>query len=289
MAKSTLDKNTAPKGKSTGKAKSAAAGKSAARTKGSAGRTKGSAAAKSAARTKSSLAAKSAGKAKAAQTAQSAGNENTPDFYNPAYYTNRELSWLDFNYRILDEARDKTNPLFERMKFLSITASNLDEFFMVRVASLMDMVHANVTKPALAGLTATQQLEQVEERCHELIDRQHSTLSRSLIPAMRQEGYDLVTNPDTLSVPQMEYLETYFAETVYPVLTPTAVDASRPFPLIRNKSLNIGALISRRITSPHCRCFSLLWISTRRSSDSSSSSSMSAFLVMRYAWAQTTS
>ena len=246
MAKSTLDKNTAPKGKSTGKAKSAAAGKSAARTKGSAGRTKGSAAAKSAARTKSSLAAKSAGKAKAAQTAQSAGNENTPDFYNPAYYTNRELSWLDFNYRILDEARDKTNPLFERMKFLSITASNLDEFFMVRVASLMDMVHANVTKPDLAGLTATQQLEQVEERCHELIDRQYSTLSRSLIPAMRQEGYDLVTNPDTLSVPQMEYLETYFAETVYPVLTPTAVDASRPFPLIRNKSLNIGALISRQ-------------------------------------------
>ena len=83
------------------------------------------------------------------------------DLYDPAFYTNRELSWLDFNYRILDEARDKTNPLFERLKFLSITASNLDEFFMVRVASLMDMVHAKVKKPDLAGLLPEEQLEQV--------------------------------------------------------------------------------------------------------------------------------
>ena len=168
------------------------------------------------------------------------------EFYDPAFYTNRELSWLDFNYRILDEARDKTNPLFERLKFLSITASNLDEFFMVRVASLMDMVHAKVTKPDLAGLTPSEQLEQVEKKCHELIERQYSTLSRSLIPALRNEGYDLVINPDLLNEKQRSYLKTYFEETVYPVLTPTAVDASRPFPLIRNKSLNIGALISRR-------------------------------------------
>ncbi len=168
------------------------------------------------------------------------------EFYDPAFYTNRELSWLDFNYRILDEARDKTNPLFERLKFLSITASNLDEFFMVRVASLMDMVHAKVTKPDLAGLTPSEQLAQVEQKCHELIERQYSTLSRSLIPALRNEGYDLVINPDLLNEKQRSYLKTYFEETVYPVLTPTAVDASRPFPLIRNKSLNIGALISRR-------------------------------------------
>ncbi|HCI74609.1 MAG TPA: RNA degradosome polyphosphate kinase [Lachnospiraceae bacterium] len=181
------------------------------------------------------------------KAAEAAGKpEENLGFYNPSYYTNRELSWLDFNYRILDEARDKTNPLFERLKFLSITASNLDEFFMVRVASLMDMVHAKVTKPDLSGLTPSKQLEQVEAKCHELIDRQYSTLSRSLLPALRNEGYDLVMNLEELSEAQRDYLKTYFEGTVYPVLTPTAVDASRPFPLIRNKSLNIGALISRR-------------------------------------------
>jgi polyphosphate kinase len=110
----------------------------------------------------------------------------------------------------------------------------------------MDMVHAKVTKPDLAGLTPSEQLAQVEQKCHELIERQYSTLSRSLIPALRNEGYDLVINPDLLNEKQRSYLKTYFEETVYPVLTPTAVDASRPFPLIRNKSLNIGALISRR-------------------------------------------
>lgn len=171
-----------------------------------------------------------------------------PDFTDPKYYTNRELSWLDFNYRILDEARDKNNPLFERLKFLSITASNLDEFFMVRVASLKDMVHANYTKPDLAGLTAPQQLEQVQKKCHELIDKQYSTLSRSLLPALRAENLHLITDFEDLSREQKEYVDAYFMENVYPVLTPTAFDASRPFPLIRNKSLNIGALISTRVS-----------------------------------------
>lgn len=224
---------TTEKGKSAGKTRSAAAAKTAQP-------------AKSAGRRKSTEPAKSTVRKKSAEAVREPAPQSAVDFYHPSYYTNRELSWLDFNYRILDEARDKTNPLFERLKFLSITASNLDEFFMVRVASLMDMVHAKVNKPDLAGLTPAQQLEQVEQKCHELIDKQYSTLSRSLIPALRNEGYDLVTDPEVLSIPQREYLETYFEETVYPVLTPTAVDASRPFPLIRNKSLNIGALISRR-------------------------------------------
>ena len=261
MAKSTMDKNTVPKGKDPEKAKSTGKAKTAQAPK-STGKTKAAQAPKSTGKTKAAQVPKSTGKTKPVrsaiipgaetipQAARSTGkvpeNANTPDFYDPSFYTNRELSWLDFNYRILDEARDKTNPLFERMKFLSITASNLDEFFMVRVASLMDMVHAKVTKPDLAGLSAQEQLDQVEARCHELIDRQYSTLSRSLLPALRQEGYNLITNPDVLSIVQKEYLESYFEETVYPVLTPTAVDASRPFPLIRNKSLNIGALISRQ-------------------------------------------
>ena len=225
MAKSASDKNMPAKAKTADKAKTAEK-------------------AKTVEKAKTAEKAKAAEKEKSVPAAETAGE--MAGFFNPAYYINRELSWLDFNYRILDEARDKTNPLFERLKFLSITASNLDEFFMVRVASLMDMVHAKMTKPDLAGLVPAAQLLLVEEKCHALIDRQYSTLSRSLIPAMRSEGYDLITNPELLSEKQKEYLDRYFEETVYPVLTPTAVDASRPFPLIRNKSLNIGALISRR-------------------------------------------
>ena len=97
-------------------------------------------------------------------------------------YTNRELSWLQFNYRILSEAKDKNILLFERMKFLSITASNLDEFFMIRVASLKDMVHAGYAKKDIAGMTASEQLEVLSEEIHKLVDVQYSTYNRSLLP-----------------------------------------------------------------------------------------------------------
>lgn len=96
------------------------------------------------------------------------------DFTNPKYYNNRELSWILFNHRVLSEARDKTNPLFERLKFLSITASNLDEFFMVRVASLRDMVNAGYSKKDIAGMTAQEQLEKIDEAIHELVNLQYS-------------------------------------------------------------------------------------------------------------------
>ena len=91
-------------------------------------------------------------------------------FQDPKNYVNRELSWLEFDCRVLEEARDKTNPLFDRLKFLSITASNLDEFFMVRVASLKDMVHAGYKKPDIAGMTAQEQLDKISVRTHELVD-----------------------------------------------------------------------------------------------------------------------
>ena len=93
-------------------------------------------------------------------------------FENPKNYVNRELSWLEFNYRVLSEARDKTIPLFERLKFLSITASNLDEFFMVRVASLKDMVHAKYTKPDIAGMTPQEQLDAIVVKTHDLVEMQ---------------------------------------------------------------------------------------------------------------------
>ena len=168
------------------------------------------------------------------------------EIYKPEYYENRELSWLKFNERILGEARDKENLLFERLKFLSITASNLDEFFMVRVASLKDMVHADYTKKDLAGLTAKEQLTKINEATHEMINRQYSTYNRSLVPQLLENGLKVITHHENLDDEQKKFVDHYFKENIYPVLTPMAVDSSRPFPLIRNKSLNIGAILTKK-------------------------------------------
>jgi polyphosphate kinase len=168
------------------------------------------------------------------------------DFEDSKYYINRELSWIQFNKRCLNEARDKNTPLFERLKFLSITASNLDEFFMVRVASLKDMIHAGYTKPDIAGLSATRQLELVSEALHEFVDLQYDTLNRMLTPLLEENKLFILRSHTEMTDKECEYADRYFREFVYPVLTPMAVDSSRPFPLIRNKSLNIGALIKAK-------------------------------------------
>ncbi len=169
------------------------------------------------------------------------------NFRKPEYYVNRELSWLLFNRRVLSEARDKTIPLFERLKFLSITSSNLDEFFMVRVASLKDQVHAQYTKTDIAGLTPKEQLKRISEDTHELVQLQYSTYNRSVYPALKKKaGLSLITQHEDLTKAQKKYVDEYFEEDIYPVVTPMAMDSSRPFPLIRNKSLNIGALISKK-------------------------------------------
>ena len=167
-------------------------------------------------------------------------------YTNPKNYVNRELSWLEFNYRVLSEARDKNIPLFERLKFLSITASNLDEFFMVRVASLKDMVHAGYEKPDIAGMKPGEQLEKIAQKTHELVNVQYSTYSRSLVPALKQQGLRVIVNHEDLTEAEGEYVDRYFKENVYPVLTPMAVDSSRPFPLVRNKTLNIAALVKKK-------------------------------------------
>lgn len=168
------------------------------------------------------------------------------DFRNPKYYTNRELSWILFNHRVLNEARDKTIPLFERLKFLSITASNLDEFFMIRVASLKDMVNAGYVKEDIAGMTPGQQLEALDKAIHELVDLQYSTYNRSLLPLLGQNGLQVISKHEQLSQEEAVFIDKYFEENVYPVLTPMAVDSSRPFPLVRNKTLNIGAMVRKK-------------------------------------------
>ena len=161
----------------------------------------------------------------------------------PENYYNREMSWLQFNYRILKEAKDKSIPLFDRLNFLSITESNLSEFFMVRVASLIDLVHAGVKKKDIAGLTPQEQLDLIIPETKNMMNSQYMTLNRSLLPALESNGLMLVKHYEDLTDKQTKFVDKYFEKEVYPVLTPMAVDSSRPFPLISNKTLNIGALV----------------------------------------------
>lgn len=165
---------------------------------------------------------------------------------NSKVFINRELSWLEFDARVLGEAEDVLNPLFERLKFLSITASNLDEFFMVRVASLKDMVNAGYTKKDIAGMTADEQLAALDDRTHAFVKRQYKIYNDELVPALAREGFHIIGSHEELTHEQEIFVDKYFHEDVYPVLTPMAVDSSRPFPLIRNKTLNIAALLKKK-------------------------------------------
>ncbi|WP_257000868.1 RNA degradosome polyphosphate kinase [Terribacillus saccharophilus] len=159
---------------------------------------------------------------------------------NPKNYNNRELSWLAFNERVLEEALDERNPLLERLKFLSIFSSNLDEFFMVRVAGLKDQVKAGFNRPEnKAGMTPKQQLQKIGAKAHRLVEMQNNLFQDVIIPELKEEKVELL-NMEQLSSAQLLRLETYFEEEIFPVLTPMAVDAYRPFPMLLNKSLNLA-------------------------------------------------
>lgn len=166
--------------------------------------------------------------------------ENKPAFP----YHNRELSWMDFNARVLEEAFEKENPIMERLRFLSITASNLDEFFMVRVAGVKEQVHSKYTKPDLSGLTPHELLEKLAEKIHAFAERQYSCLNRSILPALKRHHLAFVT-PDEMDDRQKRHIAAYFDKVLFPVLTPLAVDVSRPFPLLANKSLNIAVHLKK--------------------------------------------
>ncbi|MGY4690325.1 RNA degradosome polyphosphate kinase [Salibacterium sp. K-3] len=166
-----------------------------------------------------------------------------PDLNNPEYYNNRELSWLAFNERVLEEALDETNPLLERLKFSAIFSSNLDEFFMVRVAGLKDQVDAGYNKPEnKAGMTPKQQLKKITEKTRELIHLQDNFFTETLMALLHQEHIEFLTMEE-LSTGQLSYIRNYFQEYIFPVLTPMAVDAYRPFPILLNKSINLAVML----------------------------------------------
>ena len=180
-------------------------------------------------------------------------------FLSPEYYENRELSWLKFNGRVLNEARDKSIPLLERLKFVSITSSNLDEFFHGKSRVLKRYGACGLQKTDIAGMTATEQLEKINVATRELVELQYSTYNRSLVPQLETKGIRIIDAFEELTAEQQEFVDKYFEETVYPVLTPMAVDASRPFPLIRNKTLNIATFfIKKKVRKKKKRTMNLL-------------------------------
>jgi len=160
------------------------------------------------------------------------------DLSNSSYYFNRELSWLEFNDRVLEEAQDKSNLLMERLKFLAITASNLDEFFMVRVSNLWEKDRDSVSEGEPTGLTPLQQLRLISRKVHQMVTRQYSCLNRSILPSLEREGISFLQY-SKLNKRQREMADRYFRSTIYPILTPMAIDSSRPFPLLNNKTINI--------------------------------------------------
>lgn len=165
-------------------------------------------------------------------------NLGDKDLNLPQYYNNRELSWLDFNYRVLQEAQDKNNPLLEQLNFISIFSSNLDEFFMVRVAGLQDQVKMGYDKPEnKAQLTPKQQLDQIKLKNKEIVDLQYKRYNE-LIDDLKQYQVEII-KPEQLPDDLLPQLESEFKYGILPTLTPLGIDAYHPFPKLNNKSLNI--------------------------------------------------
>ena len=160
------------------------------------------------------------------------------DLNNPEYYINRELSWLRFNLRVLRESGMKTLPLLERLKFVCISASNLDEFFMVRVAGLYNQLENGINKKDASGLTVEEQLKQIAKSAHIQMKAKYRYLF-SVLKELRKEGI-MLSRVGDVEESGKQWLEEYYREIVYPVLTPMAVDASRPFPFLMNRSLNLA-------------------------------------------------
>ncbi len=161
---------------------------------------------------------------------------------DPQYYFNRELSWLEFNRRVLAEALDSRTPLLERLKFLAIFSSNLDEFFMVRVAGLKRQVEAQVESSTPDGRSPQQQLEEIHQRLIPMVSEQHQYFEQTIKPLLGNHGIHLLNYID-LNQEQRTYLQQYYEKQIFPVLTPLAIDRSHPFPYLSNLSLNLAVVL----------------------------------------------
>ena len=160
-------------------------------------------------------------------------------------YLNRELSWVEFNRRVLEEALDERHPLLERLKFLAIFSSNLDEFFMVRVSGLREALDAGILEQSPDGMSPAEQLAEINARLRPMLERQMRCLKEDVLPALAHEGIVIRSFRD-LTKREKKFANDYFHENVFPILTPQAVDPGHPFPYVSNLSLNLGVMVSTR-------------------------------------------
>lgn len=158
-------------------------------------------------------------------------------------YLNRELSWLWFNRRVLEEAQEETNPLLERVKFLAIASSNLDEFFEIRVAGVMELIDAGLTGDNPDGIKPQDELHRIRSEAHAFHALMHRTWGEMLVPQLAAHGVPF-REIRQLTPGQLKWVESWFAKEVYPILTPLAVDPAHPFPVLLNKSLNLVVLLA---------------------------------------------
>jgi polyphosphate kinase len=161
-----------------------------------------------------------------------------PDFSNPANFINRELSWLEFNRRVLQEAQDATQPLIERVKFMSIFSNNLDEFFEIRVAGIKQQIASETSEIGPDGMTPTETFNAIQRLAHEVVATQYDFWSAELMPALAKNGIR-IHEAAQLNAKRAAWAKRYFEQEVFPMLTPLAVDASHPFPQLLNKSHNL--------------------------------------------------
>src|SRR5258706_3019134 len=158
--------------------------------------------------------------------------------FGPAHFINRELSWLEFNQRVLDQALDPANPLLERMKFFCIVSSNLDEFFEVRVAGIKQQIESDAVERTMDGMTATEAFRAIVKRVRRMVEQQYNCWRNELMPALAANGIRILELGE-LAKADMTWVEDYYLAQVRPVLTPLAIDPAHPFPQLLNKSLNL--------------------------------------------------
>jgi polyphosphate kinase len=170
---------------------------------------------------------------------------DAPKQFEPAHFINRELSWLEFNQRVLDEALNPATPLLERVKFFCITSSNLDEFFEVRVAGLKQQIESEIVKRSVDGLTASETFRAVTRRVRRMVDAQYLCWRDELVPNLARNGIQF-HDIGALSAADQEWIDTYYRTEVRPVITPLAIDPAHPFPQLHNKSLNMIVQLEMR-------------------------------------------
>jgi len=179
-----------------------------------------------------------------------AGKDLLKKYNNPKNFINRDLSWVEFNRRVLEEALDPEMPLLEKVKFLSIFHSNLDEFYMIRISGLKEQIAAGVSEPSIDGLTPHEQLQQIDKKLQPMLAKTQDLWINEIVPALR-ENKVFIQNYEELTVQEQECLTEYFRKEIYPVLTPLAFDPGRPFPYISNLSLSLAILVSKPSGEKH--------------------------------------